>query len=231
MSNNVTPQQALIIWCLLGRHGWGFQRDIVPKVAAKDREALVAAGYITCTKIERSLFLKVEDKGWHWASGHLDAELPAGFAVLQNWLRRMNEFFRRNGSTLADVVGEASEPPPERAGKKPRARTPSRRTAPPKAPKPLSAAALRKRIEAAYLAVTNGRKAEQALLSDLRAKLADISPEIVDAGLLRILQGDKEGKRKARLGQINDPKALNSKVRDAAFSPGGEPFHLLWIQS
>ena len=79
--------------------------------------------------------------------------------------------------------------------------------------------------------VTNGRKAEQALLRDVRAQLADLSREIVDAGLLRILQGDKEGKRKARLGQINDPKALSQPVRDAAFNPGGEPFHLLWIQS
>jgi hypothetical protein len=229
MSEGITPKQALIMWCLLGRHGWAPQGDIIPKVGKKDREALVATGYITSTKVNRALVLKMEDKGWHWASGHLDAELPTGFRALQNWLARIDEFLGRNGSTLADFIGPAPQPPPEAAEKKTRSR--SRKPLTPDAPKSPSAAVLRRRIEVAYLTVTNGRKAEQALLRDVRAQLADLSREIVNAGLLRILQGDKEGKRKARLGQINDPKALSQTVRDAAFNPGGEPFHLLWIQS
>jgi hypothetical protein len=95
----------------------------------------------------------------------------------------------------------------------------------------MTAAQLRKRIEEAYLAVTGGRKAEQALLSEVRAHLSDLERKAIDEGLLRILQGDKQGKKKARLGQISDPKTLSQEDREAAFSPGGEPFHLLWILS
>lgn len=233
MSEGITPKQALVMWSLLGRHGWAFQGDIAPKIGPKDREALAAAGYITTTKLGRAFVLKVEDKGWYWADNNLCAELPTGLRALQDWLARIDEFKKRSGSTLADLIGPAPEPPPEPQVKKP----PARKSAAPKVPKPGKAAkppapaTLRKRIEQAYLAVTNGQKAEQALLNDVRAHLADLSREIVDAGLLRILKGDKEGKKKARLGQINDPKALNQSIRDAAFSPGGEPFHLLWIQS
>jgi len=232
MSDNITARQALIMWCLLGRHGWAFQRDILPEVDRKDREALVAAGYITSTMINRTLLLKVEDRGWHWASTHLEAKLPPAMVVLQNWLGRLHDFLARSGGTLADFVGPAPETPPEPATRKPRARV--RKPVPPKPPKPprpLSPTALRKRIEVAYLLVTGGRKAEQALLSELRLKLADVNRDALDAGLLRILQGDKEGKKKARLGQLNDSKALTQSVREAAFSPGGEPYHLLWIQS
>lgn len=116
MSEGITPKQALVIWCLLGRHGWAAQGEIIPKVGRKDREALVAAGYITSTKVNRALVLKVEDKGWHWASSHLDAELPATFRALQNWLARVGDFLGRNGGTLADFIGPAPQPcrPPRR---------------------------------------------------------------------------------------------------------------------
>ena len=49
----------------------------------------------------------------------------------------------------------------------------------------------------------------------------------LDAGLARILKGD----RSAILSQLSDPKALTPAEREAAFSPAGEPFHLIWIQS
>jgi hypothetical protein len=130
MSDNITPRQTLIMWCLLGRHGWAFQRDILPEVDRKDREALVAAGYITSTMINRALLLKVEDKGWHWATNHLEAKLPPAMAVLQNWLGRLHEFLVRSGGTLADFVGPAPEAPPEPAARRPRAR--ARKLAPPR---------------------------------------------------------------------------------------------------
>ena len=229
MSQEVTPPQALIMWCVLGRHGWALQKDIGLKVNPKDRQALVAAGYLTSPKINRSYVLKMEDKGWHWAEGHLRQQLPSNFQVLQEWLSRLDEFIKRSGSTLADFVGPAPESVPTAAPKRPPSRP--RKPTTPKVPKPPSATKLRQRIEDAYLIVTHGRKAEQALLSAVRAQLSDVSREVVDSALLRILQGDKQGKKKARLGQINDPKSLSQADRDAAFSPGGETFHLLWIQS
>jgi hypothetical protein len=62
-------------------------------------------------------------------------------------------------------------------------------------------------------------------LSKLRAELSDLDRKTVDEALLRILQGDD----KARLSQISDPKSLTQDEHHAAFCPGGEPYHLLWI--
>lgn len=225
MSDTITPRRAMLIWCLLGRHGWAFQKDIVPKVEKSDREALVASGHVASEKRGNAFLLTVEDKGWGWAAGHLRTELPPNYRVLQDWLARLDQHLERSGATLAEFIGPAPELPV--AEKKPRIKQPK----PPRRPKSPTARHVRQRLEEAYLAVTGGRKATQALLSKVRAELADLDRETVDQGLLLILQGDKQGRNKARLGQVGDPKALTQEDREAAFSPAGEPFHLLWIQS
>jgi hypothetical protein len=222
----MTPKQTLIMWCLLGRQGQALQSEIVPRIEKKDRETLVSNGFIIGEKRGRALSLKVEDKGWRWASEHLGDELPPNFQVLRNWLAKIHQHLERNGQTLAELIGSpplhiADQAPASRSAMRPRKAATGK-----KMPTPLTERQLRARIEKAYLAVTNGRKAESAMLSKVRAQLSDLDRATVDAGLLRILQGDK----KARLGQISDPKALSEEERDAAFSPGGEPFHLLWIQ-
>lgn len=199
-----TPKQTLIMWHLLGKGGEALQKEIMPKIDAKDRQALETARLITTRKVGRALSLAVEDKGWHWAGTHLRDDLPPNFRVLQNWLTRLHRHLERNGQTLADFLSEKAD---------------TRKQS-------LSPTQIRERIEKAYLDVTNGKKSESAPLSKVRERLIDLDRETVDAGLLRILQGDK----KARLGQISDPKAISQEEHDAAFSPGGEPFHLLWIQ-
>lgn len=224
MSDRLTPKQALLMWCLLGRHGEAFQRDLVPRVDPKDRRALIANGLISEGRHGRSIVLRVEDRGWRWASEHLRDELQPNYRVLQQWLDRVHHFLAEIDRPLAEFIGPPTEPLPEPASKKPQPSKPRKPT--PKKSKSPSPTELRERIEAAYLAVTNGRKAEDAPLSKIRAQLSDLDRKTVDAGLLRILQGDA----KARLGRINDPRALTTEEREAAFSPGGEPFHLLWIQ-
>jgi hypothetical protein len=224
MTDKLTPKQTLLMWCLLGFHGEALQSSILPRVEAKDRKILAARGLISEGKHGRSIVLRAEDKGWRWASEHLSDELPANFRVLQQWLGRVRDFLAETDRPLADFVGPPTEPLPELASKKPR--KPPAKPRKPKNPKPPSPAELRERIETAYLAVTKGRKAESVPLSRLRAELADIDRATVDEGLLRILQGDD----KARLGQISDPKVLTQDEHDAAFSPGGEPYHLIWIQ-
>lgn len=222
--SEIRPKQALVMWCLLGRHGQALQGELVPKVERKDREALVAAGFVSSSKLGNAYFLTVEDKGWRWAGEHLRHEVPRGFRALQDWLTRLHNFLERDGKSLADFIGPGPERPPDPVKKKkPR---PNDRAKARAGKGALSPAEIRARIEAAYLKVTNGRKSQSALLSKVRAQLPDLDRKTVDAGLLRILQGDP----KARLGQISDPKALTEEDHDAAFGPGGEEFHLLWIQ-
>lgn len=261
MQDSPTPQQALILWCLLGRGGTALEGTLVPKVKPADREALVAGGYLEAGKQARALRLTVTDRGWNWAGTHLDAPLPPAFRVLQDWLGRIGADLAASGRPLAEFVGPViAEPPPETpstpkktavatpaakgtkttgtkttshrkaagaARKTTGSRTPTRsgKAVPPKTA--LSPEQLRARIEAAYLALTGGERARAVRLSALRAELADLDRATVDAGLAAILGGDKT----AGLSKFSDPRSLDEAERDAAFSPAGEPFHILRIQS
>ena len=252
--NDITSNQALIIWCLLGKHGQALQSELLPRVAKKDREALEASGLVSCEKRQRgALFLKVEDKGWRWASEHLRGELPREYQVLQHWLAQLHNFLDKNDENLAGFIGPAptmladpgpraiSEDPPKRKrgpakkpGAQPKAKkAPAQKVGKPAGKKPLktpkrpTGTELRRLIESAYLRITSGQKAKAVPLRKIRAELSALDAATVDAGLLRILQDGG----KIRLHQISDPKALTQADRDAVFSPGGEPFHLLWIES
>lgn len=245
MSDAPTPQQALILWCLLGRGGTALQGTLVPEVKKADREALVAGRYLKVEKQARALRLTVTDKGWNWAGGHLDAPLPPAFRVLQDWLGRIGTDLAARGRPLADFVGTVPEEPSlETRARKPVAKAPkepktpaAKKAASPKAkavgtkaarPKKLPRPEqLRARIEAAYLTLTGGERARPVRLSALRAELADLDRATVDSGLTAILSGDKT----ARLSKFSDPRSLDDAERAAAFSPAGEPFHVLRIQS
>ena len=221
---SVTPTQTLIVWALLARHGHASQADLVPAVKKADREALAAQGLVAVEKRGRSFVITVTDKGWHWASGHMREPLPPGLRALQDWLERTEQYIARTGATLADFIGSAPEPPASEAAAKPRAKRSSKTSTANRPPGPRQ---LRARIEVAYLTLTGGARAQGVRLSQLRAELADIDRATLDAGLARILKGD----RSAILSQLSDPKALTPTEREAAYSPAGEPFHLIWIQS
>lgn len=95
----------------------------------------------------------------------------------------------------------------------------------PVAPKPLTVV---ERLQEAYAAETGGKYAESVSLDKIRARLPELSRAEVDEGLLSIIQGKQP---EMRLGRIGDRKALTPEHEAAAFSPGGEPSHLLWIKS
>lgn len=221
MSETPTPKQALILWCLLGRCGSALQSTLAPRIDRADREALIAGRYLAAEREGRSLRLTVTDRGWNWAGEHMREPLPPAFRVLQDWLERIHADLVRTGRPLADLVGSAPEEPA------PAAPAPRARKSTAKGPKKLGPKQLRARIDAAYLALTGGERARAVRLSALRAHLGDLDRATVDAGLAAILRGD----RTARLSQFSDPKSLDAAEREAAFSPAGEPFHILWIQS
>jgi hypothetical protein len=224
-----TPSQALLLFGLLARHGSCAQSELMPAVTKQDREALVRAKLITAGKIGRGLHLTLEDAGWAWAAAHLSAELPPPHRTLQDFLSRLGEHLEKSGETLADFIGSGipapAAPPKPAVPKKaaPKKTDPgSNKRKPPAAPTP---AATRKRIEAAYLAITGGRRSQTVRLADLRARLADLDRATLDAALGRILQGDKT----ASLMRHDDPRQLHKADHEAAFNPGGEPFHVIWI--
>ena len=82
-------------------------------------------------------------------------------------------------------------------------------------------------IEDAYLRASGGLRSEPVRLSKLRAELGDLDRHTVDAGLARIVKAKKDT---ASLSQISDNKAIDAAEREAAFSPAGDPFHLIRIR-
>ncbi len=224
MSYNPTPSQALLLFGLLARHGACAQAELMPKVKKADREALVKEKLITSAP-KRPLCLTLEDLGWSWAAENLGtANLPPAQRTLGDLCARLREHLATSGETLADFIGSKPDeiPPPESPALKR-----SRGGAKPAKPKPPSPLTLRKRIEEAYLAATDGRKNQPVRLARLRAELSDLDRATVDAALSRILKGDK----KAALMRHDDPRQLDQADHEAAFSPAGEPFHVIWISS
>jgi hypothetical protein len=239
LSYDPTPTQALLLFGLLARHGACAQAEMMPKVKKADREALIKAKLISSTP-KRPLLLTLEDLGWAWTAENLGtAEFPPAHRTLCDFCARLSEHLAKSGETLADFIGSRPDniSPPQpaslkggKSGSKSKPKPPS-----PAAPKrgkgtklkSPSPAALRKRIEAAYLALTNGRKNQTVSLARLRAELSDLDRATVDAALERILKGDKT----ASLMRHDDPRQLNQADHDAAFSPAGEPFHVIWIAS
>jgi hypothetical protein len=223
LSYDPTPTQALLLFRLLARHGACAQAELKPEVKKADREALVKGKMISAPKVGRGFKLNLEDDGWAWTATHLTAALPPTQQTLSDFLARLSEHLARSGETLANFIGSKPEDisPPKPARKR------GRGGAKPTKPKPPSPAVLRKRIEAAYLALTHGHKNETVRLARLRAELSDLDRATVDGALGRILKGDKT----ASLMRHDDPHQLDQADHDAAFSPAGEPFHVIWIAS
>ena len=248
MRHDPTPTQALLLFSLLARHGACAQAELMPAVKKADREALIEAKLIGARKVGRGLALTLTDAGWAWTAAHLSAELPPAQCALGDLLARLGAYLERSGATLAEVIGAKptpdepppkpsrtpSKPPTTRAkpsatsakAKSPRSAT-ARASGKTKASRTPTAAALRKRIEAAYLKITGRRKDQSVRLARLRAELADLDRTMVDEALGHILKGDA----KASLMRHDDPRQLDRADHEAAFAPAGEPFHLLWIAS
>ena len=216
MTDELSPTQALALWGLLARQG----RAPAADVKKADRDALLAGGYLEAEKSSKTVALT--DRGWNWAGTHFDTALPPAQRVLQGLLLRLGAHLGASGETLASFIGEPPPPPAPTVPEK----KPARAKAPPK-PKAPTAPMLRQRIEEAYLRASGGTRSEPVRLSKLRAELGDLDRKTVDAGLARILKARKET---ASLSQISDNKAIDAAEREAAFSPAGDPFHLIRIK-
>jgi hypothetical protein len=81
VTEELTPSQALLVWCLLAKQGVAKQKDIVPAVKKSDRETLARVKLVDVSKQGNSFVLRLEDNGWAWAAAHLGAEVPAAYQV------------------------------------------------------------------------------------------------------------------------------------------------------
>jgi len=210
----LSEMQTLVLWALLVQEdGGGFQKDIRPEVKKPDREALIRAGLITAQKRGRGFWLEATDKGWSWATAHLDAELPkrstAGSMILQAWLTRLKAFMASQNLVLADVLGAPQE------AKRPTESAPHL---------PADYKTLRERVRKAYFDITDTRLNTRVLLKDLRQKLGDLDRASLDETLGRMHL--EEG---TTLSGLNNPQEITAGIRDAGLMFKGEPMYALWI--
>ena len=107
----VSPEQTLILFALVARHGYAPQNDLGVPLDASDREALVKAGLVeTLTREHTVLWLNLTDAGWDWAGANLTKALPASFVVLHHMMARIGEHLARTGETLRELIGNPPKP-------------------------------------------------------------------------------------------------------------------------
>ena len=107
----VSPEQTLILFALVARHGYAPQNDLGVPLDAADREALIKAGLVETLKREHTvLWLNLTDAGWDWAGANLTKGLPASFVVLHHMMVRVGEHLARTGETLRGLVGDPPKP-------------------------------------------------------------------------------------------------------------------------
>src|SRR5215203_4148304 len=77
MSNELNPNQQLLLWHLGLRGGKALQMDVEYKEIAKDRKDLERRGLLATGKERRSLTLELKDKGWNELANSASV-LPGG---------------------------------------------------------------------------------------------------------------------------------------------------------
>lgn len=240
-----TPKQTLLLWDVLGRGGSAAQAEVPFKVETKDRDALERAGFLNKLKIGRALWLNVEDKGWAWASDHLDASLvvapapkkgakgpakppappkvPPKVPTLQNWLTHLNAFLAAKNFSLADLLPQV--PPPELPPPKAKAgngRSKSKAKSPAAATVP-ELAAIEADVRKAVAALQGEPQRDGVRLSALRTKLAHLDRAVLDNALLTLFAS-----RKLVLMNLDNPRDIEAE-RDAAISHKGQLLQVLWL--
>jgi hypothetical protein len=170
---------------------------------------------ITCEKRGRyrRYWLEVTEKGWAWATEHLNHDLPtgspAGSFILQAWLTRLKAYMSVRNVALSDILRPQS----------PREYGSQDVVGPSKYDK------LQSRIRQAYLAVTSDRINTRARLCDVRERLSDVDRTVLDE-VLKKMQREQQ----ISLYPLDNKAEITDADRKAAIYFSGEPRHILWIE-
>ena len=107
----VSPEQTLVLFALVARHGFAPQNDLGVPLDAADREALEKAGLIETLKREQNaLWLNLTDAGWTWTGDNLTKALPNSHVVLHHMMARIGEHLATTGETLRELIGDPPKP-------------------------------------------------------------------------------------------------------------------------
>lgn len=203
MSFRPNPSQVLYLWSLLAAGGEGFAKDMPFQPEAKQRKALVGAGFLEEEKRTRgAIYNTVTDTGWSWVAANMDADLPTrstrGVQVLKRLLGRIGAFLSARELSLAELLALQ----PERDGEGGRRAEPDD---------------LESRIRDVHrrYAGRSWGSSDYVRLADLRRELPDVPREVLDQALFRL---EEEGS--IALYPLENPRDIGAEDRAASLVIG-----------
>jgi len=233
MASDLDARRTLMLWAIIAKGGDVMQKDIKPEIRKADRDALTAAGLLETETADGLVRVRLTADGWTWAERNLTARLPtnstAGTQVLQDVLIRLQAFLSSNGGTVQELI--TNQPFPKLAEPSHNSKAPTLAAEEPGSgvagdgPGP-GADSLRlfERLRITYLAITGGALNKRVRLKDLRERLSDLEPFVLDQALSAFALAGQ-----GRLLAIERASAITSGDRDAAVVFENKPKHILKI--
>ena len=209
MSFTPTNWQTLLLWSLIAEGGQGWQKDRKWNGLKRQRDVLVENGFITAEKKRGAFLLEVTAKGWGWAAGNLDAELPRS----ENAAQVFSSFLVRLGAVLEQRKLGFQELLKADLSEKEGVDVTAEPTD------------IKGKIRVAYYQLTRGKDKERVRLCRLRALLPDIASGELDQALLEMECGED-----LVLYTLDNVKEITEEDRKAALNTGfGDPRYILYL--
>jgi hypothetical protein len=216
MTYEPKPIERLYLWRLAAGGGGDWKKEIKPDIDAAARGRLIKAGLIEQEKRKpiggklAILHLSLTDAGWAWLSEQKENEFSSranSAETLRKILSRIHAYLGASNVSLAELL------------------RPRESTAPASPPPLQQEPDLRGRIESAYMDLSGGQVNVRVRLAALRAKLADVPRDRLDAALLSLaLDG------KASLYRLDDPREIGPEDREAVWrTPAGDDCHIIYL--
>lgn len=204
MSNELTPNQRLLLWHLALRGGTALQKEVEYKEIAKDRNDLERRSMLVVRKERRSLILVLQDRGWNDLA-RMGSVLPGGKkkpsrerVILQLLLDALHGHAARTSVGIGEILRPASwisEP-----------------------------GDLKRKIRDTFFKIAGNPPQDSVRLSLLRAKLQDVPRQQLDHMLLA-MKNDRE----INLMNLDNPSDIKAE-ESSALQDGSRQYHVLWIE-
>ena len=206
MTDELTPDQQLLLWDIGLRGGKARQQDVDYKTIAKDRNELERRGFLTLIKKPRPYSLALQEKGWN-ALADRTSVVPKGKkkpsrerVIIGHLLDALQSHAMKQNVGIGEILTSKPVVPGET--------------------KP----GLRQRIRASFFEIAGNPPKDSVRLSALRASLHDVPRQQLDDALLEMRRS-----REASLMSLDNPRDINAE-ESTALHDGNQKFHVLWIE-
>jgi hypothetical protein len=206
MTDELGPNQQLLLWDLGLRGGRALQKDVDYKEIARDRSDLERRKLLKLIKKPRPYTLELTDGGWNELTKRTPVLLkskkkPARErAILQLLLNTLQNYAAQQSVGVGAILMVSPATPLKRDSD------------------------ILQRIRQAFFELAGNPPQDSVRLSALRAKLHDIPRQDLDHTLLAM-----KSAREANLMHLDNPRDIKAEEH-TALREGNQHFHVLWIE-